>query len=93
VAKNATSRLLSRHQLAIKVGEIVGEVDLLDGPRVLDRVLVHLEELRVPHRPQREVEAGIENVGVGTSVGGVAEVVDLGGLRRECVVVIFCQCH
>jgi hypothetical protein len=65
--------LLGRHQLAIEVGQIVGEVDLFDGPRVLDRVFVHLEELRIPHRPQREVEAGVEDVGLGAPLGGMTE--------------------
>ena len=55
--------LLGRHQLAVEVDEVVGEVDLVDGPGVLDGVLVHVEEHRVAHRPQREVEAGIEDVG------------------------------
>jgi hypothetical protein len=55
--------LLGRHQLALQVDQVVGEVDLLDGPRVLDRVAVHVEELRVPHRPQRQVVARVEDVG------------------------------
>ena len=54
--------LLRRHQLAVEVDEVVGEVDLVDGPGVLDGVLVHVEEHRVAHRPQREVESGVEDV-------------------------------
>ena len=57
--------LLGRHELAVEIGQVVGEVDLLDGPGVLDRIAVHVEELRVTHRAQRQVEPGIENVGLG----------------------------
>ena len=48
---------LGRASACVQVDEVVGEVDLLDRPRVADRVPVALVELRVAHRPQREVEA------------------------------------
>ena len=58
------------HEVALGVGHLAGqvpdvgrEVDLLDGPGVLDRRPVHLEEGRVGHRPQREAEARIEQPG------------------------------
>ena len=51
---------LGREQLA-QVDEVVGEVDLLDRPRVADRGPVALVELRVAHRPQRQVEARVED--------------------------------
>jgi hypothetical protein len=52
------------HQVALgrrhlrEVGEVGAEVDLLDGPGVLDRAAVHLEERGVRHRPQRQTQAG-----------------------------------
>ena len=52
-----------RHELALEVDQIVGEVDLVDGPGVLDRVLVHPVEDRVTHWTQGQIETGIEDVG------------------------------
>ncbi len=43
-------------QLA-EVGQVGVQVDFLDRPGVLDRVLEPVEELRVPHRTQGEVQA------------------------------------
>ena len=48
-----------------QVDEVVGEVDLLDRPRVADRRPVALVELRIAHRPQREVEARVEDRSTG----------------------------
>ncbi len=76
--------LLGGHQLALQVDEVVGEVDLLDGPGVLDRIAVHVEELRVPHRPQRQVVARVEDVGrtVRADRRGRLELVGEGFTRR-----------
>ncbi len=51
---------LRRAELGREVLHIRREVDLLHRPGVADRVAVHREELRVAHRPQRQVEAGVE---------------------------------
>ena len=58
--QSADEVALGRHHLA-QVDEVVGEVDLLDGPRVADRRPVALVELRVAHRSQRQVETWIED--------------------------------
>ena len=52
---------LGRRHAAAQVGDVGREVDLLDRPGVLDGRPVHLEELRVRHRPQRQAVAGIED--------------------------------
>ena len=41
---------LGGQEPAVEVDQVVGEVDLLDGPGVADRVPVALVELRVAHR-------------------------------------------
>jgi len=62
---------LGGRQLAIEVDNVVGEIDLLDRPRVADGVAVHVEELRVPHRPECQLEARVEDVAaLGRSVAG-----------------------
>ena len=62
--------LLGRHELAVEIDEIVGEIDFFDGPGVFDGVAVHLVELRVAHGPQCEIEAGFEDVGTLSWLGG-----------------------
>ena len=52
--------LALRHSL-LQVGHVGREVDLLDRPGVLDGGPVHLEELGVHHRPQRQAVAGVED--------------------------------
>ena len=69
--ESADEVLLGGHQLAVKVGEVVGEVDFFDGPGVLDRVLVHLKKLRIAHWPQGQVEARVQDVGFGIGRCGV----------------------
>ena len=60
----------------LQVPQVGVQVDLLDGPGVLDRVAVALVEVRVAHRPQGEVHPGVEQhpgrgvVGGGGQVGG-----------------------
>ena len=60
----------------------VREVDLLDGPGVLDRVAVHLEELRIRHRAQRQAHAGIEQPRGSWYVRSLAGLAALGVLER-----------
>ena len=43
-----------------QVGEVGVQVDLLDGPGVLDRVAEAVVEVRVAHRPQGQVHARVE---------------------------------
>src|SRR6267142_4089951 len=52
---------LGGRQATAQVGEIVREVDLLDGPGVLDGGLVHLEEHRVLHGTQSQIESWIQD--------------------------------
>ena len=54
---------LGGKQLAVQVDDVVGEVHLVHRPSVLDGVAVHLVEDRVAHRPQRQLEARVEQVG------------------------------
>jgi hypothetical protein len=42
-----------------EVHHIGRKIDFLDGPRILDRVAVHLVKVGIPHRAKREIEAGI----------------------------------
>ena len=51
---------LGRRHALPQVTEVDLEVDLLHRPGVLDRTAIHLVEARIAHRPQGEVEAGIE---------------------------------
>ena len=52
----------------LQVGEVGVQVDLLDRPGVLDRVAVAVVEVRVAHRPQGQVHAGVEqHLGLGGS--------------------------
>jgi len=53
---------LSRSDLAVKIVQISAEVDLVDRPRVLDGIAIHIEELRVTHGAQRQIEARIQDV-------------------------------
>ena len=57
----------------LQVLEVGVQVDLLDGPGVLDGVAVAVVEVRVAHRPQGQVHARVEQhpVGVGGRVGSV----------------------
>ncbi len=43
-----------------EVGQVRVQIYFLHGPRVADGVLEPVVELRVPHRPQRQVHAGIQ---------------------------------
>jgi ribonucleotide reductase beta subunit family protein with ferritin-like domain len=65
---------------------------LVDRPRVLDRVFVHVKELRVSHRPERQVEARIENIALSSDRRGSRFARCLEG-----VVVVRCdwvnECH
>ena len=49
-----------RAELVLEIVHVLREIHFLDGPGVADRVAVHLVEMRVAHRPQGEVETGIE---------------------------------
>jgi hypothetical protein len=67
VAKKATKasnevRLGAGH-LLVQVERVGREVDLVDRPRVLDGILVHLEEGRVGHRAKRQAHSRVENAG------------------------------
>ena len=53
---------LSGGDLGFEVGEVSLEVDLFDGPGVLDAVAEHLVEDREAHGTQREAQAGVEDV-------------------------------
>src|SRR5690606_27543717 len=46
--------------LVVQVGNVDLEVDLVHRPGVPDRVAVHLVEVRITHRAQGELEAGVE---------------------------------
>ena len=86
---------LGGQQLALQVDEVVGEVDLLHRPGVADRVPVHVVELRIAHRPQRQVETGIQQVagpddGLG---GGCGRNTGCGGGCRKVVGDCFVQRH
>src|SRR6185369_508295 len=77
------------HQMAVgvahaagEVGDVGGEVDLLDGPGVLDGVAVHLVEARVAHRAQGELEAGVEQHG-GLLVAGYWQASQASGFSSE----------
>ncbi len=78
VAKNATSR---DDQVPLGVAEplqvleVGVQVDLLDGPGVLDGVAVAVVEVRVAHRPQGEVHPRVEEHPGGARVGRGAVVV------------------
>ena len=66
--------LLARRQLG-EVGDVGVEVDLLDGPGVLDRVPVALVEVRVAHGAQGQLEARVEQVlvrSLGSLLAGLA---------------------
>ena len=58
----------------LQVLEVGVQVDLLDGPGVLDRVAEPVVEVRVAHRPQGQVHPGVEQHRL-RSVGGRAVVV------------------
>ena len=58
-----------RH-LRAEVGGVHREIDFLHRPGVLDRVAVHLVERRIAHRPQRQFEAGVEDLRVAGRLGG-----------------------
>ena len=47
--------------LLLKVERVCRKIHLLDAPRILDRVLVHLEERPIRHWPQCEAHSPIEN--------------------------------
>jgi len=51
---------LGRRHALRKMAEVDLEIDLFDGPGVLDRGAVHFVELRIAHRAQGEIEAGVE---------------------------------
>lgn len=52
---------LGRAELVAQVRDVTAQVDLFDDPRVADGGPVVLVELRVPHRPQRQVEARVQD--------------------------------
>ena len=63
VAPEAMDQMpVGRRHLRLEVVDVGREVDLVDRPCVADRVAVHLVELGVAHRAQREFETGIEQV-------------------------------
>ncbi|MDF2696288.1 MAG: hypothetical protein K0S65_4671 [Labilithrix sp.] len=70
-----------RH-LALQIERVGREVDLLDGPGVLDRVLVHLEEARIRHRTQRQTKTGIEQAR-GTADGAHWQASQVSGFSSE----------
>ncbi|MNI38245.1 hypothetical protein D3C73_923780 [compost metagenome] len=51
---------LARRHLAVQVADVDLEVDLFHRPGVLDRIPVHVIELRVAHRAQGQFKTGIE---------------------------------
>ena len=51
---------ISRAHALLHMAEIDLKIDLLHAPSVLDRRSIHLVEPRITHRPQRQIEAGIE---------------------------------
>ena len=51
-----------RSDLVVKIVQVGAEVDFVDGPRVLDCIAVHVEELRVTHGAQRQIKARIQDV-------------------------------
>ena len=53
--------LLGGRHLVLQVGDILREINLFNGPCVLNRVAIHLIELRVSHGAKRQIESGIEN--------------------------------
>ncbi len=45
---------------ALQMTQIDLKIDFLDAPGVLDRAAIHLIELRIAHRPQGQIESGVE---------------------------------
>ncbi|SVE41895.1 uncharacterized protein METZ01_LOCUS494749, partial [marine metagenome] len=59
----ADEMLFCGQKLAAKVDKIIGEVDLVDGPRVLNGIPVHVVELRVTHWSQCQIEPRVKDAG------------------------------
>jgi hypothetical protein len=68
--------------LLLEVADVGGEVDLFDGPGVLDGVAVHLVKPRVRHRPQGQAEAGVEQA-QGTIHGAHWQASQVSGFSSE----------
>ena len=51
---------LLRRELAAEVVKVVREINLVHRPCVLDGIAIHLVKSRIPHRPQGELIARIE---------------------------------
>ena len=67
----------------LEVLEVGVQVDLLDGPGVLDRVAVAVVEVRVAHRPQGQVHPGVEQHRGVLVVGAHWQASQLSGFSSE----------